>query len=87
VNCVIFVYETFTRGRGTMYPLEDCNWVGLAGGGVSKLADWLESGELTGVRVTEEISRLDSDVTSPHQDKADGLCKMYGSLETLTCRC
>ncbi len=55
---------------------------------MSKLADWLESGELTGVRVTEEISRLDSDVTSsPHQDKADGFCKMYGSLETLTCRC
>lgn len=55
---------------------------------MSKLADWLESGELTGVRVTEEISRLDSDVTSsPHQDKADSFCKMYGSLETLTCRC
>lgn len=60
-----------------------CEWVGLAGGGVSKLADWLESGELTGVRVTEAISRLDSDVTSsPHQDKAGGFCKMHGSLET-----
>lgn len=51
---------------------------------MSKLADWLESGELTGVKVTEEISRLDREVTSsPHQDKADALCKTHGSLETL----
>lgn len=36
--------------------------VGLAGGGVSSPVETLESGELIGVSVTEEISRQDSDV-------------------------
>lgn len=35
---------------------------GLAGGGVSSPVDRLDSGELIGVSVTEEISRQDSDL-------------------------
>lgn len=35
---------------------------GLAGGGVSRPAERLDSGELIGVSVTEEISRHEKDV-------------------------
>lgn len=35
---------------------------GLAGGGVSSPVDRLESGELMGVSVTEEISKQESDL-------------------------
>lgn len=35
---------------------------GLAGGGVSSPVDRLDSGELMGVSVTEEISRQESDL-------------------------
>lgn len=35
---------------------------GLAGGGVSRPPDMLDSGELIGVSVTEEISRQESDL-------------------------
>lgn len=49
----------FTRGRGTPHPSGALGGrkVHLAGGGVSRPADRLDSGELIGVRVTEEISR------------------------------
>lgn len=59
------------------------NWAGLAGGGVSRPADWLKSGELRGVSVTEEISREDSEeASSVKQDRAED---MQASVEELTC--
>ena len=57
------------------------DWAGLEGGGVIRPADWLESGELAGVSVREEISRQARAVRSPpHQNRADGLCIMKASL-------
>lgn len=51
----------------------------LAGGGVSIPAETLESGELMGVSVTEEISRQDSDDTLWNQKREDGLCSRKDS--------
>ena len=53
---------------------------GLAGGGVRSPADRLESGELMGVRVTEEISTQEKDVRLWHQNRDEGLCNMNASL-------
>lgn len=58
---------------------------GLAGGGVSSPADKLDSGELMGVSVTEEISRQDSDLMLVHQKREEGLCSMYASLAAFMC--
>lgn len=57
-------HRRFTRGRGMLHPLGGLGGgrAGLAGGGVSSPADKLDSGELMGVSVTEEISRQDSDL-------------------------
>lgn len=66
-----------------MTPLVGGKRAGLAGGGVSRLADWLESGELRGVNVTEEISREDSEETSSvQQDRAED--DTQASVEELT---
>lgn len=53
---------------------------GLAGGGVSSPAERLDSGELIGVSVTEEISRQEKDFSLWHQKREEGLCNMYASL-------
>lgn len=67
-----------------MKPLFGGKWAGLEGGGVSRLADWQESGELKGVSVTEEISREDSEETSSvQQDRAED--NTQASVEELTC--
>lgn len=58
---------------------------GLAGGGVSRPADKLESGELIGVSVTEEISRQESDLILWHQKREEGLCSMYASSAAFMC--
>lgn len=78
----------FTRGRGTLEPSAALGGsrAGLAGGGVSNPVDRLESGELMGVRVTEEISRQESDVTLRHQNREDGLCSGYASSAALACQ-
>lgn len=54
----------FTRGRGRLRSSLGLGGSrgGLAGGGVSSPVDRLDSGELMGVRVTEEISRQESDL-------------------------
>lgn len=54
----------FTRGRGMLHPSVGLGGrrAGLAGGGVSRPLDRLDSGELMGVSVTEEISRQESDL-------------------------
>lgn len=54
----------FTRGLGMLHPSIRLagSRAGLAGGGVSSPAEKLDSGELIGVSVTEEISRQDSDL-------------------------
>lgn len=58
-------------------------WAGLAGGGVSGSADWLESGELRGVRVTEEMAKEDGEETSwAQQDRAEDNAQV--SVEELT---
>ncbi len=56
--------RVFTRGRGMLHPSVGLGGrrAGLAGGGVSSPADKLDSGELIGVSVTEEISRQESDL-------------------------
>lgn len=56
--------RVFTRGRGMLHPSTGLTGrtAGLAGGGVSNPVDRLESGELIGVSVTDEISRQDSDL-------------------------
>lgn len=56
--------KVFTRGRGMLHPSVGLGGrrAGLAGGGVSSPADKLDSGELIGVSVTEEISRQESDL-------------------------
>lgn len=56
--------RVFTRGRGMLHPSEGLGGgrAGFAGGGVSSPADKLDSGELIGVSVTEEISRQESDL-------------------------
>lgn len=79
--------KVFTRGRGTMKPSAALGGGGaaLAGGGVSNPEDRLESGELMGVRVTEEISRQESDVTLRHQKREDGLCSRYASSAASMC--
>lgn len=53
----------FTRGRGMLQPSVPLagGRAGLAGGGVSRPVEKLDSGELMGVSVTEEISRQESD--------------------------
>lgn len=43
----------------------------------------LDSGELIGVRVTEEISRQESVVKLSHQKREDGLRSMYASPTAL----
>lgn len=57
---------------------------GLAGGGGGVISplDRLDSGELMGVSVTEEISRQDR---LWHQKREEGLCSMYASLEAFMC--
>lgn len=57
--------KLFTRGRGMLQPSLGLGGrrAGLAGGGVSRPTDKLDSGELMGVSVTEEISRQESDLT------------------------
>ena len=78
----------FTRGRGMLHPSAGLGGrgAGLAGGGgVRSPLDKLDSGELIGVRVTEEISRQDSDLMLWHQKRDEGLCSMYASLEALMC--
>lgn len=60
--------------------------VGLAGGGVSMPVDRLESGELMGVSVTEEISRQDRDLMLWHQKREEGLSSMNKSSAALMCR-
>lgn len=56
--------KQFTRGRGMLHPSVGLGGRsgGLAGGGVSRPPDMLDSGELIGVSVTEEISRQESDL-------------------------
>lgn len=77
----------FTRGRGMLHPSEGLGGRsgGLAGGGVSRPPDRLDSGELMGVRVTEEISRQESAVMLSHQKREDGLRSMYASSSALVC--
>lgn len=58
---------------------------GLAGGGVSRPVDRLESGELMGVSVTEEISRQDRDLMLWHQKREEGLSSMNKSSAALMC--
>lgn len=60
---------------------------GLAGGGggVSRPVDTLESGELMGVSVTEEISRQDRDLILWHQKREEGLSSMNKSSAALMC--
>lgn len=58
---------------------------GLAGGGVSRPPDRLDSGELIGVRVTEEISRQESVVMLSNQKREDGLRSMYASSTVFMC--
>lgn len=58
---------------------------GLEDGGVSRPTDRLDSGELIGVSVTEEISRQESDLMPWHQKREDGLCSMYASSAALMC--
>lgn len=57
--------KLFTRGRGMLHPSLGLGGrrVDLAGGGVSRPTDKLDSGELMGVSVTEEISRQESALT------------------------
>lgn len=79
--------RVFTRGRGMLQPSLGLGGrrAGLAGGGVSSPVDKLDSGELIGVRVTEEISRQESDLMLWHQKREDGLCSMYASLAAFMC--
>lgn len=58
---------------------------GLAGGGVSRPVDRLESGELMGVSVTEEISRQESDLMLWYQKREEGLSSMNASSAALMC--
>ena len=58
---------------------------GLAGGGVSRPPEMLDSGELIGVRVTEEISRQESAVKLSHQKREEGLRSMYASSTAFMC--
>lgn len=79
--------SSFTRGRGMLHPSEGLGGRsgGLAGGGVSRPPDMLDSGELIGVRVTEEISRQESAVTLSRQKREDGLRSMYASSSAFMC--
>lgn len=54
--------QSITLGRGTPASVSGFGGAGLAGGGVKTPADTLESGELIGVSVTEEISRQEKEV-------------------------
>lgn len=80
-------HRVFTRGRGMLHPSVGLGGsrAGLAGGGVSSPLDKLDSGELIGVSVTEEISRQESDLMLWHQKRAEGLCSMYASLAAFMC--
>ena len=79
-------HRMFTRGRGMLHPSVALGArAGLAGGGVSSPADKLDSGELIGVSVTEEISRQENDLMLWHQKREEGLCSMYASLVAFMC--
>ena len=59
----------------------------MEGGGVSRPVEKLDSGELAGVRETEDISRQDRDFRLPHQNIDDVRCNMLGLLTDVKWRC
>lgn len=67
------LHSRITRGLGQLYSLVGFGRPLFEGGGINNPAGSLESGELLGVSVMEEISKQGGESSLLHQKKVEGL--------------
>lgn len=80
------LHSSITRGLGQLYSLDGFGRPLFEGGGINNPAGSLESGELLGVSVMEEISKQGGGESSLlHQKKVEGLWNICSSLSHFMC--
>lgn len=67
------LHSKITRGLGQLYSLAGFGRPLFEGGGINNPGGSLESGELLGVSVMEEISKQGGESSLLHQKKVEGL--------------
>lgn len=67
------LHSRITRGLGQLYSLVGFGRPLFEGGGINNPGGSLESGELLGVSVMEEISKQGGESSLLHQKKVEGL--------------
>lgn len=79
------LHSRITRGLRQLYSLVGFGRPLFEGGGINNPDGTLESGELLGVSVMEEISKQGGESSLLHQKKVEGLWNICSSLSHFMC--